>query len=90
MSKSRNKKEYILLDTNMYYGFFVDDDFEKTIFKNYPELEKIKKNLEKYGLKALMSGSGSTIFAIGDKKDLKKAFQELKNQYKFVQLAESV
>jgi len=38
MSKSRNKKEYILLDTNMYYGFFVDDDFEKTIL---PIFQKI-------------------------------------------------
>lgn len=38
MPKSRNKKEYILLDTNMYYGFFVDEDFEKTIL---PIFQKI-------------------------------------------------
>ncbi len=38
MPKLRNKKEYILLDTNMYHGFFVDDDFEKTIL---PIFQKI-------------------------------------------------
>lgn len=38
MPKSRSKNEYILLDTNMYYGFFVDEDFEKTIL---PIFQKI-------------------------------------------------
>lgn len=38
MPKVRNKNEYILLDTNMYHGFFIDEDFEKTIL---PIFEKI-------------------------------------------------
>jgi hypothetical protein len=39
---SKNKKtEYILLDTNMYHGFFMDDNFEKKIL---PLLEKIALN----------------------------------------------
>ncbi|MBU1557562.1 DUF4935 domain-containing protein, partial [Patescibacteria group bacterium] len=38
MPKTKNKKEYILLDTNMYHGFFVDDDFEKTILPIFKKI----------------------------------------------------
>lgn len=41
MAKSRNKKEYILLDTNMYYGFFVDEDFEKTILPIFQKISSV-------------------------------------------------
>ena len=38
------------------------NDFEETVFSNYPEIETIKKNLYKNGaLYASMSGSGSSV-----------------------------
>ena len=43
------------------------NDFEKSVFKFYPEIEEIKTKLYKNGaLFSLMSGSGSTVYAIFD------------------------
>jgi len=42
---------------------FLVNDFEKIIFKQYPEIEMIKYYMLKYGaVFSLMSGSGSTVF----------------------------
>ncbi|KAF2955775.1 4-(cytidine 5'-diphospho)-2-C-methyl-D-erythritol kinase [Marinitoga sp. 38H-ov] len=38
--------------------------FEQVVFKKYPKLKKIKENMENDSIISLMSGSGSTIFAI--------------------------
>lgn len=38
MPKLKNKNEYILLDTNMYHGFFVNEDFEKTILPIFQKM----------------------------------------------------
>jgi 4-diphosphocytidyl-2-C-methyl-D-erythritol kinase len=44
------------------------NDFEKSIFKRFPKIEKIKNTLYESGaIYAQMSGSGSTIFGIFDK-----------------------
>ena len=44
---------------------FVVNDFEKTVFPLYPEIESIKKALYEMGaVYASMSGSGSAVFAI--------------------------
>lgn len=41
------------------------NDFEKSVFKKYPELDKLKQTLYKSGaLYASMSGSGSSLFGI--------------------------
>lgn len=41
------------------------NDFEEAVFKQYPEIEKIKKQLYKQGaLYASMSGSGSAVYGI--------------------------
>jgi 4-diphosphocytidyl-2-C-methyl-D-erythritol kinase len=52
------------------------NDFEKSVFARYPEIEKIKKKLYDEGaLYASMSGSGSTVYAIFQKYiDLKTKF----------------
>ncbi|MEN8226281.1 MAG: 4-(cytidine 5'-diphospho)-2-C-methyl-D-erythritol kinase [Bacteroidota bacterium] len=43
------------------------NDFEKPIFKRYPEIRKIKESMyEKGALYASMSGSGSAVFGIFD------------------------
>lgn len=45
------------------------NDFEHSVFKKYPEINKIKSDLYTSGaLYASMSGSGSTVFGIFDKK----------------------
>ena len=44
---------------------FLENDFEKTIFPDVPELKKIKENLYNQGaIYASMSGSGSALFGI--------------------------
>ena len=41
------------------------NDFEKPVFKNYPQLKKIKESLYKSGaVYAAMSGTGSTVYGI--------------------------
>lgn len=64
----------------------VKNDFEKIIFKKFPEVMEIKNNLYKLGSEfALMTGSGSTVFGIFP--DLKsarlaeKAFLLISNKY---------
>lgn len=47
----------------------IENDFEKSIFKNHPELATIKQDLYNKGaVYAAMSGSGSTLFGIFDNK----------------------
>jgi 4-diphosphocytidyl-2-C-methyl-D-erythritol kinase len=54
-----NKLDYTLMKSN------VKNDFEKYVFKKYPVIEKIKKQLYENGaLFALMSGSGSSVYGI--------------------------
>jgi len=55
------------------------NDFETAVFKKYPELEQIKNKLyDKGALYASMSGSGSAIYGIFEKKvDLKSTFRDL-------------
>ncbi|MGH2553813.1 MAG: 4-(cytidine 5'-diphospho)-2-C-methyl-D-erythritol kinase, partial [Chitinophagaceae bacterium] len=44
------------------------NDFEKTIFQQYPEIEKIKTDLYNAGaIYASMSGSGSSVYGIFSK-----------------------
>ena len=43
----------------------VENDFERSVFKRYPEIERIKQQLYSEGaVFALMSGSGSTVYGI--------------------------
>ncbi len=44
----------------------LENDFEKVIHKRYPEIGKIKDILTRNGWNALMSGSGSSVFGIGE------------------------
>ena len=52
------------------------NDFEKTVFSIYPELNQVKENLYSEGaIYAAMSGSGSTMFGIFEKKP-NKTFED--------------
>lgn len=46
----------------------IKNDFEKSVFEQFPEVEKVKQELYKNGaLYASMTGSGSSVFGIFDK-----------------------
>ena len=48
----------------------IKNDFESTVFKKFPEIKKIKNELYKSGaVYASMTGSGSTVFGIFEKKN---------------------
>jgi 4-diphosphocytidyl-2-C-methyl-D-erythritol kinase len=64
---------------------FVVNDFEKNIFKVYPELQTIKDKLYELGAEyASMSGSGSTMYGIFKEFDSKIIKKEFKEQFVFI------
>ncbi len=53
------------------------NDFEKSVFSAFPEIERVKMTLLELGaVNAAMSGSGASIFAIFDKEETWQAAQE--------------
>lgn len=60
---------------------------EDVVYENYPHLLDIKNRLENLGAdKALLSGSGASIFAVYfDEERINRAFNEIKDDYKFVE-----
>lgn len=51
------------------WKFCVANDFERSVFARYPEIEEIKHQLYEEGaVFALMSGSGSTVYGLFEKK----------------------
>ncbi|NWF89685.1 MAG: 4-(cytidine 5'-diphospho)-2-C-methyl-D-erythritol kinase [Ignavibacteriaceae bacterium] len=61
----------------------IKNDFEPFVFKEYPEISEIKKELYKRGaMFALMSGSGSSVFGIFPNLDkAERALEIFKNHY---------
>lgn len=62
---------------------FITNDFEDFAFRTYPVLKDIKESLYGFGAKfSLMTGSGSTIFALFDsKEDARLALRHLPASY---------
>ncbi len=61
---SGHLKEIIKLPVEQ-WKYYLNNDFEKSIFKEYPEIKKIKEQLYDSGaIYASMSGSGSAVFGI--------------------------
>lgn len=58
------------------------NDFEEPIFAHYPELERIKEQLYQAGaFFALMSGSGSTMFGLFEKKEQASEAEQSFSEY---------
>ncbi len=50
------------------------NDFERSVFSAYPEVERVKNTLLELGaVTAAMSGSGASVFAVFDKKETRQA-----------------
>jgi len=53
------------------------NDFERSVFAAYPEVERVKKTLLELGAaNAAMSGSGASVFAVFDKKEARQAAEK--------------
>ena len=53
------------------------NDFEKSVFSSFPEIERVKTTLLELGaVNAAMSGSGASVFAIFDKEETWQAAQK--------------
>ena len=75
---SKSLKELIKLPIN-YWKNVIQNDFEESVFKIYPELASIKNKLYEMGAEyAAMSGSGSTILGLfkvlPDLSEMKKSY----------------
>lgn len=85
---SKGKVEGIIknIEDDSYFFKNAFNSMEEVSFKIYPELKKIKKELENLGADlALMSGSGPTIFGIfKDEKTRDMVYTMLLNKYKYV------
>ncbi len=55
----------------------LENDFEKVVFQEFPEIAEIKGSLVKNGWNSLMSGSGSSVFGLNG-----EGFEGLKSSYK--------
>jgi 4-diphosphocytidyl-2-C-methyl-D-erythritol kinase len=71
-----------LVENQFSTGFHFINDFEKTVFLKAPEVKEVKdKILESGAKKALMSGSGASIFGIFDNKEKQQiAFQAFEKE----------
>ena len=58
------------------------NDFEKTVFAEYPEIGRVKRTLRELGAtRVMMSGSGASVFAIFDKEETRQtAMKALDNE----------
>lgn len=56
------------------YHSVLINDFERSVFSAYPEIERVKNTLIELGaVTAAMSGSGASVFAVFDKKETRQA-----------------
>jgi len=63
------------------YHSVLTNDFERSEFSDYPEIERVKNTLIELGaVTAAMSGSGASVFAVFDKKETRQAAKKALDQ----------
>ncbi|MBU2099994.1 4-(cytidine 5'-diphospho)-2-C-methyl-D-erythritol kinase, partial [Candidatus Micrarchaeota archaeon] len=50
----------------------IHNDFEFSVFRDFPKIEKLKEEMQENSLNVLMSGSGSTVFCFPKENEAKK------------------
>jgi len=64
------------------FAELLHNDFEFSVFKAFPEIEELKKEMKEHSFNSLMSGSGSTVFCFPKtKEDSTKIIQKLAQKY---------
>ncbi len=90
--EGNNNLKYLLLNNinnNNFLRENIINDFEQLIFQEYPEIKSIKEKLYHYGADfALLSGSGSTVFAFCKDEQLIKKLYETFKVNNFVSITE--
>ncbi len=72
-SEKLDKEEF----ENIELKKMLDNDLEECVFLEYPKIKKIKEEIIREGFgHVLMSGSGSTIFVLGEKQNLKQLYKK--------------
>jgi 4-diphosphocytidyl-2-C-methyl-D-erythritol kinase len=86
MIKALKDKNFNQIISNLY------NDFEPSVIKRFPKIEKVKKDLIKNNAAAsLMTGSGSSVYGIfKNKKEAKTTFDILKKKYKKIYLVDTI
>lgn len=80
MKSGMNVKDIVSTEPLEKWKDVLKNDFEKSIFKKFPEIEKLKMRLyEKGAVYASMSGSGSAVYGIFDKEISMEEFRGLPN-----------
>ena len=76
-----NESNFVPLSEDVDFSLW-RNDFEKVVLSTYPEIKKIKINLEKtQSLFASLSGSGSTMFGVYDNLESVKIAKDLFNDF---------
>lgn len=61
----------------------LENDLEETTFRLYPVVKTVKEEIKNRGFnKVLMTGTGPTLFVLGNKKELKKLYKIYNTKYK--------
>ncbi len=67
------------------------NDLEGIVFDKYPQLENLKKDiLRENKIKVLMTGTGPTLFVLGNKRSLTKIYSKYKNKDCFLYLTKII
>lgn len=85
-----NKVEKLMKEANPLFLKYLDNTLEVVAMQLNHTIKDIKIQLQQYSFdKVLMSGSGSTVFALSnDQKLLKQVKQALETKYEFVEICE--
>lgn len=86
-SESLTKEKIELLDLNN----LLSNDLEDIVFDKYPQLENLKLDILKENkIKVIMTGTGPTLFVLGNKRSLKKIYNKYKNKDYFLYLTKII